>query len=72
MSKSSLIQSFRCCSGPVLFLTGVCMTIGSMFLWVESGAGWIFIVAAILALAAFSLLAARDGYDAERKANALV
>ena len=65
MSKNCLKQSFRCCSGPVLFLVSVCMTLGLLFLWLDSDAGWIFIVAAGSALAAFSLLGARSGCGAE-------
>jgi len=72
MNKNGLIQSFRCCSGPVLFLVGVCVTIGSLFLWVGSGAGWIFIVVAGTALAAFSLLGARRGCRAEIGTRRLV
>jgi hypothetical protein len=61
MSKNRLKQSFRCCSGPVLFLVSVCITLGLLFLWLDSGAGWIFIIAAGSALAAFSILGARGG-----------
>jgi hypothetical protein len=65
MSKNCLKHSFFCCSGPVLFLVGVCMTVGSLFLWLDSGAGWIFIIAAGSALAAFSLQGARDRRGAD-------
>lgn len=65
MSTNGLKQSFRCCGGPVLFLVSVCMTLGSLFLWLDSGAGWIFIIAAALSLAVFSLLGARSGSGAE-------
>lgn len=60
MSKNHLKQSFRCCGGPVLFLVSVCMIVGSLFLWLDSGARWIFIIAAGSALAAFSLRGAGD------------
>jgi hypothetical protein len=56
MSNNCLKRAFRCCSGPVLFLVGVCLLVGSSFIWLDSGAGWIFIVAACSALVAFSLL----------------
>jgi hypothetical protein len=65
MSKNRLKQSFRCCSGPVLFLVSVCMTLGVWFLWLDSGAGWIFIIAAGSALAVFSILGARGGRGAK-------
>ena len=65
MSTNCLKQSFRCCGGPVLFLVGLSMTLGSLFLWLGSGAGWIFIIAAGSSLAVFSLLGARSGSGAE-------
>jgi len=65
MSKNHLKQSFRCCSGPIFFLVSVCVMVGLLFLWLDSGAGWIFIVAAGSALAAFSIQGARGGCGAE-------
>ena len=61
MSKRQLKQSFRCCSGPALFLFGVCTSIGVLFLSLHSGAGWIFLLAAGSVLLAFSLLGAHSG-----------
>lgn len=72
MSKNCLKQAFRCCSGPVLFLVSVCMVIGVLFLSLDSGAGWIFIIAAGSALAAFSLLGARGGFGAEPESRLVV
>jgi hypothetical protein len=66
MSKDGLKQSFRCCSGAVLFLVSVCMTVGVSFLWLDSGAGWIFIIAAGSALAVFSILGAGGRRGAKR------
>jgi hypothetical protein len=66
MSKDGLKQSFRCCSGPVLFLVSVCMTLGVSLLWLDSGTGWIFIIAAGSALAVFSILGARGRRGAKR------
>lgn len=66
MSRNNLKHSFFCWSGPVLFLAGVCMIVGSLFLWLDSGSGWIFIIAAGSTLAAFSLQeGARDRRGAE-------
>lgn len=56
-----LKQAFRRDSGPILFLIGVCMTIAILFLSLDAGVGWIFILAAGSALMAFGLLGARDG-----------
>jgi hypothetical protein len=65
MSKICRGQAFRCYSGPVLFLVGVCMTLALLFLRVDFGAGWIFIIAAGSALVAFSLLGARGDFGTE-------
>lgn len=54
-------QALRRDSGPVLFLVGVCMTMAILFLSLDAGVGWIFILAAGSALMAFGLLGARDG-----------
>lgn len=70
MSKNHLKKSVRCCSGPVLFLGNVCLLVGSSFLYLESGAGWIFIVAACSALVAFGILGAGGGRGAERASRA--
>jgi hypothetical protein len=72
MRKNCLKQSLLCCSGPVLFLVSVCMTIGLVFLWLDSGAGWIFIIAAGSSLAAFGFLGARGGFGPELASRRLV
>jgi len=56
MSKNHLIESFRCCSGPALFLVGVCTAIGILFLSLDCDAGCIFLVAAASALVVFIFL----------------
>jgi len=61
LSMNSLKRSFRCHSGPVMFPVGTCMIIGPLFIFLDSGAGWIFIIAAGAALAVFCCLGARDG-----------
>ena len=60
MSKNCFKQAFRCCSGPILFLVGVCMALALLFLSVDAVVvGWIFIIAAASALMAFSLIGLR-------------
>jgi hypothetical protein len=66
VTRNALKESFRCCSGPVIFLAGVSTALGLLFLSVGSGAGWIFIATAASALGAFSLRGAMSGVDADR------
>jgi len=61
MSKNRLMESIRCCSGPALFLAGACMMMNILFLVLDSGVGWIFVVAGGAALTVFGLLGARGG-----------
>jgi len=61
MSISLLKQSFRCCSGPVLFLAGICTCLGVLFLSLHSGSGWVFLIAAASALTVFVLRGASRG-----------
>ena len=72
MSKNCLKRAFRCCSGPVLFLVGFCLLVGPTFLWLDSVAGWIFIVATCSALVAFSILGAGDCCGAELGSRRIV
>jgi hypothetical protein len=58
VSGDSLMQSIRCCGGPVTFLAGTCMAFGLLFLALGVGVGWIFIVAAGSAMVMFGLQAA--------------
>ncbi len=60
-----LKQAFRYHSGPALFLATVCMTLGLLFLWVDSGVGWIFVIASGSALVAFCLVGARGSCGAD-------
>lgn len=55
-----LKQSFRIHGGPVLYLTTTCFAIGAIFLGVETSMGAAFIVAGIVALVVFALLAAQE------------
>ena len=71
MSKICAEQAFRCNSGPVLLPVSVCMTLALLFLWLDSGAGWIFIIAAGSALVALSLLGAKHGCGAEFESRRL-
>jgi hypothetical protein len=43
-----------------MFTVGTCMIIGLLFILLDSGAGWIFLIAAGAALAVFCCLGARD------------
>ena len=61
MSTACLKQSFRFFSGPVLFLTAVCLVLGAVFLSLGATMGGVFIAAGLVALGVFTLLGARDG-----------
>jgi hypothetical protein len=50
-----LEQAFRCNSRPVLFRVDICMMPALLLLRVDSGAGWISIVASGSALLAFTV-----------------
>jgi len=60
LSMNSLKRSFFCHSGPSIFLVSTCLIIGTLFILLDSGAGWAFIIAAGSALALFCCLGARD------------
>ncbi len=67
MSKSHLKTSFFCCSGPVLSLAAVNASIGSLFLWVDSSVGWIFLLIAAISLATFGVVGAAHGRSLHRR-----
>lgn len=71
MSSKHLTTSIRCCGGPVLFLVGVCLTIGIAFLTLGSDAGWIFFAAAGAALVAFGLLGAKSDMSVDLRRQRL-
>jgi hypothetical protein len=62
MSKQCLKNSFRHHSGPLMFLVGICLLPGLTFLWLGSSVGWTFILAALVALAAFVVIGAKESY----------
>jgi len=72
LSMNALKQSFRCHSGPVMCVVSICMIIGSLFILLDSGAGWIFLIAAGAALAVFCCLGARDSDVARLVSRRLV
>lgn len=66
MSTSCLKHSFRLYSGPVLFLTAICLALGVLFLSVEASMGGVFIIAGVVALFVFALLGAQEGFAGRR------
>ena len=52
-------------------LVSTCMILGCLFLLLDSGAGWIYVIAAGSALAALSLPGVRSGCGAESRGGAL-
>lgn len=61
MSTACLKHSFRRYSGPVLFLTVVCLILGAFLVRIEPSMGGAFVVAAMVALVVFTLLGAQGG-----------
>jgi hypothetical protein len=53
-------------------VVSICMIIGSLFILLDSGAGWIFLIAAGTALAVFCCLGARDSDVARLVSRRLV
>ncbi len=60
MSAARLKHAFRYYSGPTLFLTVVCMTLGSLLLAVGATMGGVFILAGLTALLVFVVIGARE------------
>ena len=60
MSTACLKHSFRCYGGPVLFLTIVCVVLGSLLLAVGESMGGVFILAGLVAMLVFVLIGARE------------
>ena len=72
LSMNALKRSFRCHSSAAMFPVGTCMIIGLLFILFDSGAGWIFLIAAGAALAVFCCLGARDNDVARLVSRRLV